>query len=39
MPWLTWQAFRRTHTALPYLLGIEFREYAVPGGGNRFIGS
>jgi hypothetical protein len=31
MPWLTWQVFRRTHTALPYLLGMEFREYAVPG--------
>ena len=30
MPWLTWQVFRRTHTALPYLLGMEFRE-AVPG--------
>jgi integrase len=31
MPWLTWQVFRRTHTALPNLLGMEFREYAAPG--------
>jgi integrase len=31
MPWLSWQVFRRTHAALPYLLGMEFREYAVPG--------
>jgi hypothetical protein len=30
MPWLSWQ-FRRTHTALPDLLGMEFREYAAPG--------
>ena len=38
MPWLTWQVFRRTHTALPYLPG-----NGVPGirraGANRFIGS
>jgi hypothetical protein len=31
MPWLSWQVFRRTHAALPCLLGMEFREYAVPG--------